>query len=84
MNYSCNHKELKEKRYTILEATTKLNLSYIHLFPQGNISQKRVTDLQLEDFIQYGPQNEQGKVVALAEHHLDLMSYDNISNLGQV
>nr|CAB3446698.1 unnamed protein product [Digitaria exilis] len=28
----------------------------------GNISQKRVTDLQLEDFIQYGPQNEQEKI----------------------
>uniref|UniRef100_A0A8I6XYN3 glycerophosphodiester phosphodiesterase n=1 Tax=Hordeum vulgare subsp. vulgare TaxID=112509 RepID=A0A8I6XYN3_HORVV len=27
----------------------------------GKISDKRVTDLQLEDFLQYGPQNKQGK-----------------------
>uniref|UniRef100_A0A453FSN5 glycerophosphodiester phosphodiesterase n=1 Tax=Aegilops tauschii subsp. strangulata TaxID=200361 RepID=A0A453FSN5_AEGTS len=27
----------------------------------GKISEKRVTDLQLEDFLQYGPQNKQGK-----------------------
>jgi len=34
---------------------------HLHLF-QGKISQKRVTDIILEDFLQYGPQNEQGKV----------------------
>lgn len=33
----------------------------MHFF-QGNISRKRVTDLQLDEFLQYGPQNEQGKV----------------------
>lgn len=32
------------------------------IYFQGKISDKRVTDLQLEDFLMYGPQNEQGKV----------------------
>ncbi|TVU29949.1 hypothetical protein EJB05_21545, partial [Eragrostis curvula] len=34
---------------------------FIYTEEDGNISKKRVTDLQLEDFLQYGPQNEQGK-----------------------
>ena len=38
---------------------------HLHLF-QGKISQKRVTDINLEDFLQYGPQNEQGKVRRVA------------------
>ncbi|CAD6250904.1 unnamed protein product [Miscanthus lutarioriparius] len=36
--------------------------NFIFTQEDGKISQKRVTDLQLEDFLQYGPHNEQGKV----------------------
>jgi glycerophosphodiester phosphodiesterase len=36
--------------------------NFIYTEEDGKISQKRVTDLQLEDFVQYGPQNEQGKI----------------------
>ncbi|KAG2651183.1 glycerophosphodiester phosphodiesterase GDPD2-like isoform X2 [Panicum virgatum] len=36
--------------------------NFIYTEEDGIISQKRVTDLQLEDFVQYGPQNEQGKI----------------------
>ena len=55
--------------------------SYTHLFWffQGKISQKRVTDLQLEDFVQYGPQNEQGKVI---NSRAPSRPYEDISNLG--
>ncbi|CAN6272811.1 unnamed protein product [Urochloa humidicola] len=35
---------------------------FIYTEEDGKISRKRVTDLQLEDFVQYGPQNEQGKI----------------------
>ncbi|XP_062223240.1 glycerophosphodiester phosphodiesterase GDPD1, chloroplastic-like [Phragmites australis] len=35
--------------------------NFIFTEEDGKISQRRVTDLQLEDFLQYGPQNEQGK-----------------------
>lgn len=36
--------------------------NFIYTEEDGKISQKRVTDLQLEDFVQYGQQNEQGKI----------------------
>ncbi|EES05139.1 hypothetical protein BDA96_04G168100 [Sorghum bicolor] len=36
--------------------------NFIFTQEDGKISQKRVTDIHLEDFLQYGPQNEQGKV----------------------
>lgn len=36
--------------------------NFIFTQEDGKISQKRVTDIILEDFLQYGPQNEQGKV----------------------
>ncbi|CAL4969161.1 unnamed protein product [Urochloa decumbens] len=35
---------------------------FINTEEDGKISRKRVTDLQLEDFLHYGPQNEQGKI----------------------
>lgn len=35
--------------------------NFIFTEEDGKISDKRVTDLQLEDFLMYGPQNEQGK-----------------------
>ncbi|CAL4887675.1 unnamed protein product [Urochloa decumbens] len=35
---------------------------FIYTEEDGKISRKRVTDLQLEDFLHYGPQNEQGKI----------------------
>ncbi|GJM85098.1 hypothetical protein PR202_ga01519 [Eleusine coracana subsp. coracana] len=35
--------------------------NFIYTEENGNISQKRVTDLQLAEFLRYGPQNEQGK-----------------------
>uniref|UniRef100_J3LD75 glycerophosphodiester phosphodiesterase n=1 Tax=Oryza brachyantha TaxID=4533 RepID=J3LD75_ORYBR len=35
--------------------------NFIFTEEDGKILDKRVTDLQLEDFLQYGPQNEQGK-----------------------
>ncbi|CAO2038251.1 unnamed protein product [Urochloa humidicola] len=35
---------------------------FIYTEEDGKISRKRVTDLQLEDFVQYGPQNEQEKI----------------------
>lgn len=36
--------------------------NFIFTQDDGKISQKRVADIQLEDFLQYGLQNEQGKV----------------------
>ncbi|CAL5058059.1 unnamed protein product [Urochloa decumbens] len=35
---------------------------FIYTEEDGKTSRKLVTDLQLEDFVQYGPQNEQGKI----------------------
>ncbi|KAJ1279282.1 hypothetical protein BS78_01G260000 [Paspalum vaginatum] len=35
--------------------------NFIFTEEHGKISQNRVTDIQLGDFLQYGPQNEQGK-----------------------
>lgn len=37
--------------------------SFLYFFLQGNIDEKRVTDLTLEEFLSYGPQKEIGKVI---------------------
>lgn len=39
-----------------------LSIFFWLLITQGNISEKRVTDLRLEEFLSYGPQREPGKV----------------------
>ncbi|AQK71221.1 Glycerophosphodiester phosphodiesterase GDPD2 [Zea mays] len=42
--------------------------NFIFTQDDGKISQKRVADIQLEDFLQYGLQNEQGKVRRVTMH----------------
>jgi len=47
-------------------------------FIQGEISGKRVTDLDLDEFLSYGPQREQGKVRSLNNHGL-FFSFQNVT-----
>nr|XP_010325583.1 glycerophosphodiester phosphodiesterase GDPD3-like isoform X2 [Solanum lycopersicum] len=54
---SCHENIIKENTLRSFNEATKFNLQFIEFDVQGKLIEKRVTDLTLEEFLSYGPQN---------------------------